>query len=81
MEPTALAWAVLGISATGFFFLASWIRSLTDKNILAELKEIRLALTGDIDKPGIVTRIHEHDCDIKAMKRFCEQTHNVPRAA
>jgi len=83
MEPSVLAWSVLGISVTGFLYLASWIRGLstrmedlaTNDDIVKELKEIKSALIGDIDKKGIITMLHEHSAEIQAMKKICEKNH------
>jgi hypothetical protein len=69
-----MMWAI-GICATGFFFLAMWIRQLTDRHILSEIKEIRIALVGDIDRPGIITVIHQHENEIKYIKGRCKELH------
>jgi hypothetical protein len=88
MEPSALAWAVLVISVTGFLYLASWIRGVTTKveditkklitneDILNELKQIKLALLGTYDKVGLVTLAHATKEELEAMRKKCEKNHD-----
>lgn len=65
----------LGICATGFFFLATWMRQLTDRTLIKEIKEIKDALIGDIEKPGILTVVHRNKEDIKNIKLRCKEIH------
>ena len=65
----------LGICATGFFFLAMWIRQVADKVLISEIKEIKTALIGDIKKPGILTMVYRNSEDIKGMKVRCREIH------
>jgi hypothetical protein len=66
----------LGLSVTGFFFLAMWIRQVSDRTIIDELKQIRLALVGDMVKPGVITILHQQQSEIDGIKRNCEKTHD-----
>jgi hypothetical protein len=87
MEPVALAWAVLIISVTGFLYLSSWIRGVerkqeatannvvTNEEILSELKQIKLALMGTYEKPGLITITHSNTDDIINIKKKCEKNH------
>jgi hypothetical protein len=80
MEPVALAWAVLIISVTGFLYLSTWIRGIeknvaTNADILLELKKINLALVGDLERPGVITKMHDHDKEIKMIKDVCKEKH------
>jgi hypothetical protein len=76
MEITDMITWGFGICATGFFFLALWIRQIADRILLAEIKEIKRALIGDIDKPGIVALLHIHSEDIKEIKLRCKELHS-----
>jgi len=65
----------LGICASGFFFLAMWIRKVADKLLLAEIREIKEALVGTFDRPGIITLVYLHTEDIKEIKKRCKEIH------
>lgn len=97
--------SIFGISATGFFFLAMWLRNIgidmqklrldmeskvpfkwieetfkpeitADlREIIDELRGIKVALVGDIDRKGLLTRVHEHQNKLDEMERVCTKKH------
>jgi hypothetical protein len=69
-----LMWG-FGICVTGFFFLAMWIRQVSDALILDEIKSIKIALVGDVTKPGMLSILHKHTDEIKYIKSNCEKNH------
>jgi hypothetical protein len=75
MEPATLSWSVLAIAATGFFFLLGLIAKIIEGSIVKELKEIKLALVGDLERPGVITKIHDHDKELKMIKDVCKEKH------
>jgi len=74
MSETIITWG-FGICATGFFFLAMWIRQIADRNLLDEIKEIKKALIGDLEKPGVLTILQTHEVSIKEICRKCKENH------
>lgn len=76
-------WA-LGIwipaSLGGFFFLSKRLNELSDHidtskkfaetfaRLVADVHEIKEALLGNFDKPGLIRRVHDIDRDVKELK-------------
>lgn len=78
MEPTELIWAVFGVCTVGFFFLANWIRSITDKAIVEELREIKKSLIGDlkdINRPAIIPELQNQNRRITSIEARCKEIH------
>lgn len=81
METTELLQIIkwgFGICAGGFFTLAGWLYALTretvtSKQILAELKDIKLGLFGDMNHIGLVAEVRSHANDIEEMKKHCKE--------
>lgn len=72
---------VLGISITGFLFLAGWMMAIQVKVSMIEimskdLKEIKLGLLGDMDKKGLITKVHDTDVRLDAIEKVCKERHN-----
>ncbi len=67
----------LGVCAGGFFLLAGWIYSIsrdlgTSKQILDELKQIKVGLFGDMKTLGLVAQVHHHTNTIDDIKKNCK---------
>ncbi len=77
MDAGTLSWAVLTISTTGFFFLVAWIRQITTQTIISDLKEIKLALIGDLQTPGLITKVHDNTREIKIIKDLCKEKFEI----
>ena len=77
-----LAW-FFGTCVTGFLFLASWVLQLSLRlSAVTEMKQnigdikhdvsaIHLILVGDMDKEGLITRVHKikEQCEIRHGKK------------
>ena len=84
MDDISRLWTVLlwgfGLCSTGFFLLAGWMWWLVGKikikddmvkkmdEISVTLKSIEIALKGDYDKKGVITRVFE-------IEKNCERRH------
>ena len=78
-------WGAIGILApactAGFFFLASRINDLSDNihnsktfmeslnTLVKDVHEIKRALLGDYEKPGLIRKVHELDEDLRTIKQ------------
>jgi len=60
----------LGICATGFFFLIVLVLKVPS-NVTKPLQEIRDALIGTLEKPGLIPKFHNMEKEIKHIKDNC----------
>ena len=75
MSGDVLSWAIFVVSVGGFFTLLNFFRDATNKNILSELKEIKEALMGTMDRKGLITKVHEQEIEIDSIKKICNERH------
>ena len=70
----AILWKVLlwglGLCATGFFVLLG-ITLKTANGMTKPVEEIRDALVGTLDTPGLITKFHNAEKEIKFIKDNC----------
>lgn len=74
MDQSEAIWQVLlwglGICATGFFtLLGLFFKSSRDMS--KPLQEIRDALVGTLDKPGLIPKFHNMEHEISSIKEKC----------
>lgn len=71
---------VLGISITGFLFLAGWMMTFQSKVSLIDIiskdvKEIKDALLGNMEKKGVITKVHDNEIRMDAIEKVCKERH------
>jgi len=80
MDSFNFTWGVFGACMTGFFFLVGWIKSIESKTanieiIQKDVKEIKEALLGTMDKKGVITKVHDQEIEIDSIKKICNERH------
>lgn len=76
-----------GLCTTGFLFLAGWCWMMWGKinkiditkerfdEVIKSLKAIEGALTGTLDKRGLITMMADHREEIEEIKENCRKLH------
>jgi len=63
-----------GICTTGFFVLLTMVLKVPG-SVTHPLNQIRDALLGDFDKPGLITKVHNNGKSIADLKNKFEKHH------